>query len=164
MCLGEAAVGVQQLPAEVVTKALVRYIDLPLDAGRFALFRLFERAGVEVVGAAQHGGVHTLIRTMQAQAVSQHPDAVDVVPQRADDVLVLADDLDQLLRGVNIRLKKRGWRNQICGARNRFLHVTAAFDLDRLVADRVPVWDAMEVAAASRRIANPLLMLQKVRD
>ena len=38
------------------------------------------------VGATQHRGVHTLIRTMQAQAVAQHPDAVDVVPQHADDV------------------------------------------------------------------------------
>ena len=38
------------------------------------------------VGAAQHGGVHTLVRTVQAQAVSQHADAVDVVTQHTDDV------------------------------------------------------------------------------
>ena len=38
------------------------------------------------VGAAQHGRVHTLVRTMQAQAVPQHADAVDVVTQHADDI------------------------------------------------------------------------------
>ena len=38
------------------------------------------------VGAAQHGRVHTLVRTMQAQAVSQHADAVDVVTQHTDDI------------------------------------------------------------------------------
>lgn len=54
------------------------------DPGRFLMFEPVEER--DDVGAVQHGNVHALVGPMQAQAVAQFANTIDVITQTTDDV------------------------------------------------------------------------------